>query len=236
MTFQEELREIASGAEIALTDAHLAAFERYYELLIDWNRRMNLTAITEPREVIIKHFLDSLLPQQHLSLPNSARIIDVGTGAGFPGIPIKLMRPDVQVTLLDSLQKRTVFLGELCDALGIDCEIIHGRAEEFSHASQHRERYDVAYSRAVANLPALCEYCLPFVKTGGIFAALKGPGAGAELALAGDAIRLLGGEVAGLVEYELPDYSQRSLVMIKKISQTPPKYPRKQTKITKNPL
>ncbi len=210
--------------------------EKYAELLIEWNGKMNLTAITEPNEIIIKHFYDCLLFLKHNEIPQNAKIIDVGTGAGFPGLVLKIARPDLKVTLLDGLNKRLIFLNEVCKELGLEVETIHSRAEDAGKRSDYREKYDVATARAVARLNVLSEYCLPFVKVGGSFVAMKGPTATEELEDAMTAIKKLGGEKAVQINETLPDDSQRVFVKIKKISQTPPQFPRISAKISKKPL
>ena len=221
---------------IDITDSQKAAFEKYAELLISWNEKMNLTAITEKSEIAVKHFIDSISVIKACNIKQNARIIDIGTGAGFPGIPLKIMCPEISITLLDSLNKRLIFLDEVCRKLDITAELKHGRAEEAGRDVNFREKYDIAVSRAVANLPALCEYCLPFVKVGGRFISMKGPDGENELAAAEKAFNILGGNVENLFGTELPDSSRRTIISIKKISSTPDKYPRRGTKISKNPL
>lgn len=200
----EELRRGAEQYGIALTGEMLGQFERYREMLLEWNTKMNLTAITDRREIEIKHFLDSLLLLRTVEVPQGARLIDVGTGAGFPGVALKIARPDLRLTLLDSLQKRVGFLREVSGALGQENLCVHGRAEELGRKVDFREQYDLATARAVAALPALCEYCLPFVRVGGFFVALKGPEVEGEVALAQRAIGLLGGRVEAVEQFELP--------------------------------
>ncbi len=231
-----ELKQMARDEGIYLTDEMLRDFATYQELLLDWNNRMNLTAITEPRDILIKHFLDSILLLRWCEIPQNAKVIDVGTGAGFPGIPLKIVRPDLQLTLLDSLQKRVTFLTEVSRRLNLDNQCIHSRAEDLAHEAEHREQYDVATARAVASLPALSELCLPFVKRGGYFLAMKGPDSQEEMEKALRGIHLLGGAVKDSPSYTLPDGSGRALYIIEKTSQTPTKYPRKRGKITKAPL
>jgi len=234
------LREIAKEYDIAITEDNMSQFETYYNMLIEWNSRFNLTAITDKQDAMIKHFLDSILLIKAIPYnPDvTPTLIDVGSGAGFPGIPVKLVRSDIDVTLLDSLKKRTAFLSEAGMELGISkgYAVIHGRAEDLGKRPSHRETYDIACARAVAPLQMLTEYCLPFVKIGGIFLAMKGAAAKDEIATAKDGISLLGGEVAEVKEYRLPDNSERAVVIIKKISQTPLKYPRKPNRIAKTPV
>ena len=211
-------------------------FYDYYILLIEWNEKINLTAITDEDEVAVKHFLDCLSIKA--LLPDGASVADVGTGAGFPGIPLKIANPTVNLTLVDSLNKRTKFLAEAVQKLNLEnTEIVWGRAEDVGKDENHREKYDICVSRAVANLTTLCELCLPFVKVGGKLICLKGPKASDEAAEAKRAIKILGGELEGINEYEIPDADlKHNAVIIKKISQTPTKYPRKAPKPAKEPL
>lgn len=209
--------------------------QRYAELLVGWNERMNLTAITEPEEIAEKHFLDCLMLFKYVNVPEGASVIDIGTGAGFPGVVLKIARPDIRLTLLDSLQKRIGFLGGLLKELELDGVVtVHSRAED--GARDYREQYDLAVARAVANMRVLSEYCLPYVKVGGSFAALKGATAAEEAAEARNAVRLLGGEIKSLDLYSLPNSGERGIITVKKISQTSTKYPRNPGKITKQPL
>lgn len=201
-------------------------FARYCTLLQQWNEKMNLTAITEDGEVAVKHFADSLLPLTMAELPQGARLVDVGSGAGFPGLPMALVRPDLRVTFLDSLQKRLTFLQSVTAELGVAAVQLHARAEEAGRDPAHRERYDVATARAVANLSTLAEYCLPLVKPGGVFLALKGSGGREEAEAAASAIVKLGGRVEALHEYALPGGDARVLAVIRKERPTPPQYPR----------
>lgn len=205
----------------------------YAEFLVEYNEKVNLTAITEPRDILVKHFIDSVAPLKFLTVPEGASIIDVGTGAGFPSVPIKIFRPDLKLTLLDSLDKRITFLKLLCDKLEIEADFVHGRAEDVSKTSEYREKFDYSCARAVANLSTLSEYCLPFVKVGGAFISLKGPNE--DIYSANGAIKLLGGEIAEVTDYEI-DGDERRLVQVKKVSQTPPKYPRNSAQIKKKPL
>lgn len=236
MSGVSNLRDMALEYGLELTDSMLEQFKVYEGLMLDWNERINLTAITKPEEVAIKHFLDSLLLLKVVDLPEASRIIDVGTGAGFPSVPMKILRSDLRLTLLDSLNKRVGFLSVLSEALGQQNECVHGRAEQLSHDNIYRECYDLATARAVAALPALCEYCMPYVKCGGYFTALKGPELGAELDGALGAIEKLGGKLEAVREFILPDGSMRKIVLVKKRSHTPTKYPRASVKITKTPL
>lgn len=220
------------------SDKAVAQFVRYYELLISYNEKVNLTAITEEREVAVKHFLDSAAVLSVLELPYGAHVIDVGTGAGFPGLPIKLVRSDIKLTLADALGKRVAFLQECASSLGLsDVECVHARAEELAKKEEYREMYDAAVSRAVANMAALSEYCLPFVKVGGVFAALKGPAAKQELDSAKNAIALLGGGGACIKMTEIADSQlEHTVILVDKITHTPQKYPRNGNKAVQKPL
>lgn len=221
---------------IVITEEQLSKLDLYASLLKEWNEKMNLTAITDDEGIAVRHFIDSMTLLQGEGIKDGSRIIDIGTGAGFPGIPLLIMCPDIKLTLLDSLNKRIIFLDEVCRRLGLSSELVHGRAEEFSLKPEYREKYDYAVSRAVANLPALCEYCIPYVKVGGMFIAMKGPEGTNELFDAENAISLLGGAVHSTDAVSLPDGSSRVLIRIKKQKPTPQKYPRRGQKINKNPL
>ncbi len=212
------------------------AFQTYLELLLSWNEKMNLTAITEPGEVLEKHFLDSLTPLLALPIKQGGKLIDVGTGAGFPGIPLKILRPDIELTLLDGLNKRLTFLGEVCESLGIEANRVHKRAEEAGLDKKMREAYDVAIARAVAPMNILCEYCIPLIKMKGYFIAMKGPGAEKELEEAEHALEQLGGERARVHGLTLPGGEERNLVVVQKRRFTPKGYPRHGGTITKHPL
>lgn len=216
--------------------------EIYARLLVEWNQKMNLTAITDPVGVAVKHFADSLTVAPLLPA-GEFTLIDVGTGAGFPGVPLALLRPDCRLTLLDSLNKRLVFLEEVCRQLDLPVTLIHARAEEGGRRPDLREQYDVAVARAVAAMPVLCEYCLPFVRVGGRFLALKGPDADWERAEASRGIGVLGGKVAGVTAFALPkepldgvEPMERRLIRVDKVRPTPTAYPRPSAKIAKRPL
>ena len=211
-------------------------FSVYCGMLQDWNQRMNLTAITDDRGIAVKHFADSVLPLSMAELPQGTRLIDVGTGAGFPAVPMKLLRPDLEITLLDSLQKRLTFLEALCGELGIGAELVHARAEEAGRNPKYREQFDAASSRAVAGLGLLAEYCLPLLRVGGVLLALKGSGGRREAAAGEKAVALCGGRVRDIFDYALPNGDPRTLIVVEKISQTPAKYPRPTAQIAKRPL
>lgn len=221
---------------ISFTDEMLSSFNLYSKLLIDWNNKINLTAIVDPREIAIKHFLDSALLLNALEIKNEARVIDIGTGAGFPGLPIKILRNDINLTLLDSLNKRLIFLEEVTSKLKINAEILHLRAEEGGKNPDLREKFDIVTSRAVAALNVLCEYCLPYVKVGGSFIAMKGPNADKEIEDSRNSIKLLGAEIEDVKLYTLADEGKRSILILRKIKNTNSKYPRHGGKIQKSPL
>ena len=236
MIDQEKLDTYAAGLAIPLTPAQLAQFDLYAQLLVEWNEKMNLTAITEPRDIVIKHFLDSLLLCKAVELPQGASMIDVGTGAGFPSVPVALYRPDLKLTLLDSLNKRITFLSAVCEAVSLPASCVHGRAEEMGSKPAYREQYDVACARAVAHLRELAEYCLPLVKVGGWFITMKGANAEEEMESAAGAVKKLGAVFEKELSFVLPDNSLRSLIFYRKVSPTPPAYPRNGGKIAKAPL
>ncbi len=225
----------AFGAE--LDGDKVEKLNLYGNLLLSWNEKINLTAITDPEEVLYKHFYDCILFLKHIKPQKGDSLVDVGTGAGFPGLVLKIMRPDLQVTLLDSLNKRLVFLNDVIEKTGLQgVRTLHMRAEDAGKSPLHREKYDIACARAVASLPALTEYCLPLVKKGGSFVAMKGASAAEEAAAASDAVSLLGGEKPIIICETLTGNEQRAFVITKKISQTPTKYPRKPSDISKQPL
>ncbi len=235
---------------IVLSTNQIAQFETYYELLIEWNEFMNLTAITEFEEVLIKHFLDSVSLCKAIDLSDKQyKVLDLGTGAGFPGIPLKIVFPDLKITLLDSLNKRIKFLNHVIDTIGLEhIEAIHGRAEDFAKQDCYRQQYDIVVSRAVANLSTLSEYCLPYVKMNGLFIPYKSEnlqkntietkkGNLSEMEVAKKALSILGGEVVEQIEFYLPDTDiYRNLVMIRKVKDTNKKYPRKAGLPSKEPL
>lgn len=238
--FKEKFQKELCLLSINLEENKLYQFYEYFKLLIDWNKFMNLTAITEMDEVITKHFVDSLALIKAVEdlKTRDYRIIDVGTGAGFPGIPLKIAFPDLKVTLMDSLNKRINFLNEVIDHLELkNIEAIHGRAEDLGRDPNHREQYDICVSRAVANLSSLSEYCLPFVKVGGYFVSYKSGKVEEELGEAKHALFLLGGKLAAVETFILPGTeAERSFVKILKNNVISKKYPRKAGLPTKEPL
>lgn len=223
---------------ITLSSQQKQQFLDYYQLLIEWNQKINLTSITEFEEVLEKHFLDSLSLASVIDLNRPLSVLDLGTGAGFPGIPLKIVFPDLALTLADSLNKRIRFLNTVIDALHLTgITAIHGRAEEMARQKNHREQYDLVVSRAVANLSTLSEYCLPFVKPDGFFISYKGGECEDEISQARHAIRLLGGKIEHATSFHLPDTDYgRTLIQIRKTRNTPKKYPRKAGTPSREPL
>lgn len=233
-TFIDTLKE--SG--ITLTDKQIKQFETYFEMLVEWNEKINLTAVTEKEEVYLKHFFDSVTPSFYIDFNEIETICDVGAGAGFPSIPLKIVYPHLQITIVDSLNKRIKFLNELAASLDLDkVNFVHDRAETFGKSKQYRESFDLVTARAVARLSVLSELCLPLVKKGGQFVALKGSQGNEELEDAQFAISVLGGEVKTVNEFTLPlEESMRQIITIDKLRQTPKKYPRKPGTPNKEPL
>lgn len=232
------LTKKVKNLSIVLNDKQIQQFEQYYNILVEWNKVMNLTAITEYEEVVEKHFLDSLTIVDAINMEKIETLIDVGTGAGFPGIPLKIAFPHLKVTLLDSLNKRIKFLNEVIDLLELDdIKTIHGRAEDYAKQAEYREQYDICVSRAVANLATLSEYCLPYVKVDGLFVPYKSGEIDEELKSSEKAVSILGGKVEEVVKFQLPGTDiGRSFVKIHKIKETKKKYPRKAGMPTKEPL
>lgn len=218
------------------TEKQIQRFEEYSRLLVEWNEKMNLTAVTDPDGIAVKHFLDSVLPTFKVRIEPEAKVADIGTGAGFPGLPIKIMRPDIKLTLVDSLNKRINFLNETVTTLELnDTECIHSRAEELAKATDYREKFDVVVSRAVANMTVLSEYCLPFVKVDGMFVALKAENSDEELKSAENTIAELGGKIEEVISAPLPMSDMtRKIIVVRKISETPKKFPRRGDKIKKS--
>ena len=221
-----------SKCNIALSQEQGEKLLKLYDFLVEYNEKVNLTAITDFEEVVVKHFVDSILPFSKLSIEKGASFIDVGTGAGFPSIPLLIYRPDLEGTLLEALNKRCVFLEAACELVGVKAKVVHGRAEDY--AKDNREQFDIATARAVAAMPVLCEYCLPYVKAGGRFVALKSVNENCDESE--NAIKILGGKTEQILDYEITNGDSRRLFVIKKISQTPTKYPRNPSMIKKKPL
>ncbi|MCQ2468575.1 MAG: 16S rRNA (guanine(527)-N(7))-methyltransferase RsmG [Ruminococcus sp.] len=218
---------------LELSEKLYSKLDIYADFLVEYNENVNLTAITEPDEILHKHFIDSILMLKYAEIPQDSTLIDVGTGAGFPSVPVKLYREDIQLTLLDSLNKRITFLQLLCEKLDIKADFVHGRAEDIAKMPEYREQFDFSCARAVANMALLSEYCIPFVKVGGSFIALKGPNE--DISLGNNAVKLLGGIVSRETNYSVDD-EQRKIVLVKKISQTSTKYPRNSSQIKKKTL
>lgn len=238
-----KLVNICNKINIEISDDQINCFEKYYELLIEKNKVMNLTAITDKEDVIVKHFIDSIalipyLLDKGININNELKIIDIGTGAGFPGLPLKIMMPDVKFTLLDSLNKRVSFLNEVIDELKLkDIEALHGRAEDYASDNKYREKYDICVSRAVANLSTLSEYCIPFVKEDGFFISYKAGESEEEINNSKNAIKILGGKINKVEEFVLPGTdASRVFVFIRKQELTDKKYPRKAGVPAKKPL
>ena len=234
MIDKERLRSLALQSGIELDQTALDRFDTYAELLVEWNGKMNLTAITEPEEIEVKHFLDCLMLPKYFDLKNTKTVIDVGAGAGFPSVPLLIYNPDLCLTMMDAINKRLTFLDTAIHAIGLEANLVHARAEDSGQDKNYREMFDLATARAVAPMNVLAEYCLPFVKVGGYFVALKGSNDDTEQAK--DAIATLGGEVVSNVSYKLNGTELRSIVVVKKISQTPTQFPRKAKKISAKPL
>ncbi len=226
------LQNYIKDYKITLTENQYEQFQKYFELLAEWNEKMNLTAITDESGVALKHFADSLSLLNFVDIPQNSSLADVGTGAGFPGVVLKIARPDIKLTLIDSLNKRLVFLNEVCSQLGIDAELIHSRAEDGARDEKLRESFDFAVSRAVARMNVLSEYCLPYVKVGGAFCAMKGAQANEEFKESLNAINTLGGKLENKYFFELPENGgERAIAVVRKVKNTPQKYPRQSGKI-----
>ena len=235
--FRDEIKIAAASFQIKFSDIQLNQFDIFYKTLIEWNQKINLTTITEPKDFAIKHIIDSISLWDEEKLSNIKTVIDIGTGAGFPGIPLKICRPHLQIYLIDSLNKRVSFLKTVVDKLQFDNVFcIHSRAEDLAHKTDFRENFDLVTSRAVARLNVLSEYCLPFVKLNGIFIALKGSDIKEEIEESFNAIKKLGGDLPEVVNIHLPNGDTRNIIYVKKISKTSNNFPRKAGFPDKKPL
>lgn len=238
MDFFDIINAACLNENLSFNQKKYDQFMRYKEMIQEWNEKINLTAIIEDEEIIKKHFIDCIKVFKFSPLKEAKSVIDVGTGAGFPGIPLKIMREDVNIVLLDSLNKRINFLNEVITNLKLEnIKTIHGRAEDFAREEKHRQFYDVSVSRAVANLTVLSELCIPYVKVGGFFVAMKGPSVDEEIIEANEAVKLLGGKIEEIIKVNIEDSDlNHNLVVIKKIKDTPKAYPRKAGIVSKKPL
>ena len=234
--FSKELIEMSNKIGIKLNLEEIEKLYKFMDLLLEWNEKINLTAITKPEDIILKHFIDSITIKKYIE--NKDKVLDMGTGAGFPGIPLKIISSDTNFTLVDSLNKRIIFLNEVCDKLKLEkIDNIHARAEELEKNKNYREQYDIVTSRAVARLASLVEYMLPFVKVGGSCICMKGSNVEEELNEAKNAIKILGGDIEKVDRFLLPESDiERNIVIIKKIKNTPSKYPRKPGTAAKQPI
>lgn len=230
------LKEKAEMFHVKLDETALNRFDTYGKLLVEWNEKINLTAITDPEGVTIKHFLDSLTIFSYVDIPEGAKVIDVGTGAGFPGLAMLIARPDLDMTLMDSTKKRLTVIENILENIGLTANVVHSRAEDAGQNKAFREQYDFSTARAVTNLRDLAEYCLPFVKVGGSFVPMKSAKTEEEIAEGKKAIHVLGGQIAKVDSFELLNCGERTIINVKKISPTPAKYPRPSAKIAKNPI
>ena len=237
MEIKDYILQETENFKFKFNEIQITQLETYYNLLVEWNEKMNLTAITDAQGVAVKHFADSVSVLNYVDFLYNSSIIDVGTGAGFPGVVLKIARPDIKLTLLDSLNKRLVFLQNVLGEINLSADLIHSRAEDGGRDKNLRESFDYAVSRAVANMNVLSEYCLPYVHVGGSFLAFKGRGAESEISAAKSAIKTLGGKIAETYNFALPfDGGERAIVKIRKIAETPNKYPRNAGKIKSSPL
>lgn len=236
MINKQLLKNEAEEIGIQLDNIALERLNIYSKMLIETNKTLNLTSITDPDEIVFKHFIDSLSLLTCVNIKKSAKAIDVGTGAGFPGVVLLIARPDLQITLLDGTNKRLTFIKNVLNELDLKANIVHMRAELAGKDENYREQYDFVTARAVANLNSLSEYCLPFVKVGGIFAPMKSLKTEEEVTSAKSAIKLLGGKIEEIKQFNLKNCGERYIIITKKISQTPSKYPRASSQILKKPL
>lgn len=234
--FNEKMNQYSKALNTIIDDIQIEKFYQYMELLLEWNEKINLTAITEPDDIILKHFIDSITINKYIE--NDKKVLDIGTGAGFPGIPEKIIREDINIVLADSLNKRINFLREVIQKIGLEnIDAVHGRAEELAHNKLYREKFDVVTSRAVAPLNTLLEYMLPFVKVNGLCICMKGSNAEEEIAISEKALEELGGEILDINKFQLPNTDiSRNIIVIKKINPTKNKYPRKAGTPSKDPI
>lgn len=234
--FEEEMSKKSKILGVRFSVEQIEQFYKYMNLLIEWNEKMNLTAITEPKEIILKHFIDSITILKYID--DNSKLVDVGTGAGFPGVPLSIMNPTLKITLVDSLNKRLIFLQEVVKELNLkNIEIVHARAEEFGQNKNYREKFDIATSRAVANLATLSEYLVPLVKIGGKIISMKASNAKEEINDAQKAIEVLGGKIEKIEEFDLPESDiGRTIIIIDKNKCTPAIYPRKAGTPAKEPM
>ncbi len=230
------LKEKAALYGVGLDEKALERFDIYARLLVEWNEKINLTAITEPDEIVIKHFVDSLSIFSAVDIPEGARVIDVGTGAGFPGVAMLIARPDLDITLMDSTNKKLNVIRDILENIGLEANVVHKRAEEAGQSKDFRESYDFATARAVSNLRDLSEFCLPFVKVGGTFISMKSAKADEEIEEGKKAISVLGGRIREKKTFNLEAAGERTVILIEKSSSTPAKYPRPSAKMAKNPI
>lgn len=230
------LKTKAGEYGISLDEKALDRFDKYARLLVEWNEKINLTAITEPDEIVIKHFVDCLTVFTAVDIPEGASVIDVGTGAGFPGMVMLIARPDLKMTLIDSTNKKLNVIRDILEKIELSADVVHIRAEQAGQDKNFREKYDFATARAVSNLRDLSEYCLPFVKVGGTFISMKSAKADEEIAEGKGAIKILGGNIKAKKTFDLAESGERTIILIEKISSTPSKYPRPSAKIAKFPL
>ena len=230
------LKEKAALYGVGLDEKALERFDIYARLLVEWNEKINLTAITEPDEIVIKHFVDSLSIFSAVDIPVGSRVIDVGTGAGFPGVAMLIARPDLDITLMDSTNKKLNVIRDILENIGLEANVVHKRAEEAGQCKDFRESYDFATARAVSNLRDLSEFCLPFVKVGGTFISMKSAKADEEIEEGKKAISVLGGRIREKKTFNLEEAGERTVILIEKSSSTPAKYPRPSAKMAKNPI
>ncbi len=236
MNSKEYLKQSLEKCDISITDQQVDKLFSFKNKLIEWNEKINLTTIIEEKEIIQKHFVDSLIPQKYI--PKNSYLLDLGTGAGFPGIPLKILRDDIKPVLMDSVNKKVNYLNETIEKLNLEnIQAVHYRAEDAAQINDYREKFDIVITRALSNMTTLSEYMLPFVKIGGIAICMKGPNIQEELEDSKKAIKLLGGEIQEIINYTIPDTDLNyNLVIIKKVNKTPKQYPRKAGKPLKEPI